>query len=92
VLAPSALQTRDALIVDTRHNNGGHTSQLIIEKLARKVIGWDPTRHYPLTSYPERAPRGSLVSIAYERHGRLELGVVFDPLKRELFVAARGGD
>jgi myo-inositol-1(or 4)-monophosphatase len=30
------------------------------------------------------------VSIAYERRGWLELAVVFDALKRELFVAARG--
>ena len=30
------------------------------------------------------------MSIAYERCGRLELAVVFDALKRELFVAARG--
>ena len=30
------------------------------------------------------------VSIAYERRGRLELGVVFDALKRELFIAERG--
>jgi myo-inositol-1(or 4)-monophosphatase len=30
------------------------------------------------------------VSIAYERSGRLELAVVFDALKRELFVVARG--
>ena len=30
------------------------------------------------------------VSIAYEHRGRLELAVVFDELKRELFVAARG--
>lgn len=30
------------------------------------------------------------VSIAYERRGRVELGVIFDALKRELFVAARG--
>ena len=30
------------------------------------------------------------MSIAYERHGRLELGVVFDALKRELFFAVRG--
>jgi myo-inositol-1(or 4)-monophosphatase len=30
------------------------------------------------------------VSIAYERRGRVELGVVFDPLKRECFVAHRG--
>ena len=29
-------------------------------------------------------------SIAYERRGRLELAVVYDALKRELFVAARG--
>jgi fructose-1,6-bisphosphatase/inositol monophosphatase family enzyme len=30
------------------------------------------------------------VSIAYGHRGRLELAVVFDALKRELFVAARG--
>ena len=30
------------------------------------------------------------MSIAYERCGRLELSAVFDALKRELFVAARG--
>jgi len=30
------------------------------------------------------------VSIAYERRGRLERAVVYDALKRELFVAARG--
>lgn len=29
-------------------------------------------------------------SIAYERRGRLELGVVFDALKKELFVGRRG--
>jgi myo-inositol-1(or 4)-monophosphatase len=30
------------------------------------------------------------VSIAYERRGRIELAVVFDALKRELFLAAHG--
>jgi fructose-1,6-bisphosphatase/inositol monophosphatase family enzyme len=30
------------------------------------------------------------VSIAYEHRGRFELAVVYDALKRELFVAARG--
>src|SRR5277367_3293532 len=30
------------------------------------------------------------VSIAYERRGRVELGVVFDALKRECFIATRG--
>ena len=32
---------RDALIVDVRGNTGGHTSELVVEKLARRVIGWD---------------------------------------------------
>jgi tricorn protease len=36
---------RDALVVDTRDNSGGHTSQLIIEKLARRVLGWVTGRH-----------------------------------------------
>ncbi len=31
------------------------------------------------------------VSIAYERRGRIQLGVILDALKRELFVARRGG-
>jgi myo-inositol-1(or 4)-monophosphatase len=36
-------------------------------------------------SYPQFC-----VSIAYERRGKLLLGVIFDPLRRELFVAQRG--
>ncbi len=35
---------RDALIMDVRGNSGGHTSQLVVEKLARRVIGWDMPR------------------------------------------------
>ena len=30
---------RDALIVDVRYNRGGHVSQLLLEKVARKRIG-----------------------------------------------------
>jgi tricorn protease len=60
---------RDGLIVDTRDNRGGHTSQLVIEKLARRVIGWDTARHHPEASYPEAAPRGPLVSLANEWAG-----------------------
>ena len=32
---------RDALIVDVRYNRGGHVSQLLLEKVARKRIGYD---------------------------------------------------
>jgi tricorn protease len=60
---------RDALIVDVRGNTGGHTSQLVVEKLARRVIGWDvPSRLMP-ASYPQDAPRGPVVAIADEYSG-----------------------
>lgn len=55
---------RDALIVDVRGNRGGHTSQLVVEKLARRIIGWDVNRGYEPESYPLDARRGPLVAIA----------------------------
>jgi tricorn protease len=60
---------RDALIVDVRGNTGGHTSQLVVEKLARKVIAWDvPSGQIPST-YPQDAPRGPVVAVADECSG-----------------------
>ena len=35
---------REGLIVDVRYNRGGHTSQLVIEQLARRPIGWAVAR------------------------------------------------
>ncbi|MFV0533361.1 MAG: S41 family peptidase [Cumulibacter sp.] len=55
---------RDAVIVDVRGNRGGHTSQLIIEKLARTVVGWDVSRGYQPSTYPSDARRGPMVAIA----------------------------
>ncbi|MEP6665445.1 MAG: S41 family peptidase [Nocardioidaceae bacterium] len=55
---------RDALIVDVRGNRGGHTSQLVVEKLARKIIGWDVSRGHRPESYPVDARRGPLVTVA----------------------------
>jgi len=55
---------RDALIVDVRSNGGGHTSQLVLEKLSRKIIGWDLVRGYSPGSYPSDARRGPMVTIA----------------------------
>jgi tricorn protease len=54
---------RDALIVDVRANRGGHTSQLVLEKLARKIIGWDRSRGYQPESYPGDARRGPMVTV-----------------------------
>ena len=39
-----AEMARDALIVDVRGNRGGHVSELVVEKLARRVMGWDMPR------------------------------------------------
>jgi tricorn protease len=60
---------RDALIVDVRGNGGGHTSELIVEKLARRIIGWDVPRRLRPSSYPAEAPRGPLVALADEFAG-----------------------
>jgi tricorn protease len=55
---------RDALILDVRENGGGHTSQLVLEKLVRRVIGWSLSRGYQPVSYPDDARRGPLVAVA----------------------------
>jgi tricorn protease len=60
---------RDGLIVDVRANGGGHTSQLVVEKLARKVIGWDWVRHGQPIPYPDDAPRGPVVAVTDELAG-----------------------
>jgi tricorn protease len=60
---------RDALIIDVRGNRGGHTSQLVIEKLARRVIGWDVPRGLRPVTYPMDAPRGPVVALADEFAG-----------------------
>ncbi|MFJ7147771.1 PDZ domain-containing protein [Streptomyces sp. NPDC100445] len=61
--------TREGLVVDVRENRGGHTSQLVVEKLARRVIGWDLARGMRPTSYPLDAPRGPVVAVANEFSG-----------------------
>jgi tricorn protease len=60
---------RDALIVDVRGNTGGHTSQLVVEKLARRVIAWDVPSGLRPSTYPGDAPRGPVVAIADECSG-----------------------
>ena len=60
---------KDGLLLDVRGNRGGHTSQLVVEKLARTVIGWDLPRHRAPATYPEQAPRGPVVALADERSG-----------------------
>jgi tricorn protease len=60
---------REALILDVRGNRGGHTSQLVVEKLARRVVGWDLPRGLQPQPYPQDAPRGPMVTLANEFAG-----------------------
>ena len=56
----------EGLIVDVRGNQGGMVSELVVEKLARRVVGWDVGRHRSPVSYPRDAPRGPVVVLADE--------------------------
>ncbi|MBD0837604.1 S41 family peptidase [Streptomyces sp. TRM68416] len=60
---------REGLVVDVRENRGGHTSQLVVEKLARRIVGWTVPRGMRASSYPEDAPRGPVVAVADEFSG-----------------------
>ncbi|WP_460065504.1 S41 family peptidase [Streptomyces sp. YKOK-I1] len=60
---------REGLVVDVRENRGGHTSQLVVEKLARRIVGWDVPRDARPFSYPLDAPRGPVVAVANEFSG-----------------------
>ena len=61
--------SRDGLIFDVRGNSGGHISQLVVEKLARRVIAWDLGRWVLPETYPSEARRGPLVTVADEFAG-----------------------
>ncbi|HEX8488040.1 MAG TPA: S41 family peptidase [Propionibacteriaceae bacterium] len=60
----------EGLIVDVRYNRGGHTSQLVIERLARRVIGWTTSRHHGVQGdYPSQSARGPLILVTNEFAG-----------------------
>ncbi|MEV7120041.1 S41 family peptidase [Kitasatospora griseola] len=61
---------REGVVVDLRENRGGHTSQLIVEKLARRIVGWNRGRDLDRPEpYPADAPRGPVVAVANEFSG-----------------------
>lgn len=58
-----------ALIVDVRYNGGGHVSQLILEKLARKRIGYGLARYGMPEPYPMYSIAGPIVALTNENAG-----------------------
>ncbi|MFA5891943.1 MAG: PDZ domain-containing protein [Actinomycetota bacterium] len=60
---------RDALIVDVRFNGGGNVSPLILEKLARKRLGYDVKRWGVPEPYPQDTLLGPMVCLTNEHAG-----------------------
>lgn len=53
-------------MLDVRGNAGGNVSELVLEKLTRRVLAWDHTRGRRAVRYPRDAPRGPIVALADE--------------------------
>lgn len=60
---------RPGLIVDVRGNGGGFVSALILEKLARKRLGYDVPRWGKPMPYPYDSLMGPIVALTDERAG-----------------------
>jgi tricorn protease len=60
---------RSGLIVDVRYNRGGHVSPLLLEKLARKRIGYDVMRYGSPVPYPPESVGGPMVAITNQFAG-----------------------
>lgn len=60
---------KEGLIVDVRFNGGGNVSQLLLEKLARRRLGYDVTRWNGMAPYPDQAPMGPMVALTNEYAG-----------------------
>lgn len=60
---------REALVLDLRANAGGHLSELVLEKLARRVRARSVSRHAPEETWPSDAPRGPLVCVTNQWAG-----------------------
>ncbi|MDO5661602.1 MAG: PDZ domain-containing protein [Brachybacterium sp.] len=61
--------TREGIVVDVRYNSGGHTSQLVTDRLARRVVSWGYPRHESPDTYPAFAPRGPVVLVTNQEAG-----------------------
>lgn len=60
---------REGLIVDVRFNGGGNVSQLILEKLARRRLGYDVQRWGEPVPYPKESVLGPMVALTNEQAG-----------------------
>jgi tricorn protease len=55
--------SREGLVVDVRYNRGGHVSQLLLEKLSRRPLGYTISRHNAPVPYPRYAIGGPMICL-----------------------------
>jgi tricorn protease len=60
---------RPGLIVDVRYNRGGHVSPLLLEKLARRRVGYDAPRYGSPIPYPPESVAGPMVAMTNQFAG-----------------------
>jgi tricorn protease len=60
---------RDGMIVDVRFNRGGHVSQLLLEKISRKRLGYDISRWGQPDPYPSSSIAGPIVALTNQFAG-----------------------
>lgn len=49
-----------------RWNEGGYVSELLLEKLSKRCLGWEVYRHAEPTPYPEHCINGPVVLLVDE--------------------------
>lgn len=59
----------EGLVIDVRMNGGGHVSPLLLEKLARRRIGYYNTRWIGTEAKPPESPKGPMVALTNEMAG-----------------------
>lgn len=57
------------LVIDVRFNRGGNVSQLLLEKLVRRRLGFRVTRWRAITPFPYDSPAGPMVCLTNEMAG-----------------------
>lgn len=60
---------KDGIVVDVRFNRGGNVSQLLLQKLLRKTLGYRVLRWSPPARFPYGSPAGPMVCLTNESAG-----------------------